>query len=338
MTLDDRGPELAVVVAVFLGLSFVTVALRCYVRAHILKAFQVEDWVAVAAMTCFILYCAAVMISISYGAGQHLRDIPTENIPKILKMRWVAEIIYIVTSLLVKLTVGIFLFRICSQAWQKTVICTVLLLCLVYHLFYAFMTAFQCQPVAYFWFRYTTNMEGKCWGNDLVMGCTYAAAGINAFTDWVLGLLPIALVRNLELSKRSKILVSCTLALGSVASTATIVRIPYIWQLAQPGDFIHDFSDLSIWSTTENGLGLVASSVATLRPLVRAVLGSTAVGTVSQGARSFHSCFHSWKRSGPGAAQNGNQEYYEMEEYCRDSTCKAPEKVKVSNRKVSDSG
>ncbi|KAK6950088.1 hypothetical protein Daesc_008413 [Daldinia eschscholtzii] len=50
MTLDDRGPELAVVVAVFLGLSLVTVALRCYVRAHILKAFQVEDWVAVAAM------------------------------------------------------------------------------------------------------------------------------------------------------------------------------------------------------------------------------------------------------------------------------------------------
>ncbi|KAK6950089.1 hypothetical protein Daesc_008414 [Daldinia eschscholtzii] len=167
-------------------------------------------------------------------------------------------------------------------------------------------------------------MEGKCWGNDLVMGCTYAAAGINAFTDWVLGLLPIALVRNLELSKS--------------ASTATIVRIPYIWQLAQPGDFIHDFSDLSIWSTTENGLGLVASSVATLRPLVRAVLGSTAAGTVSQGARSFQSCFHSWKRSGPGAAQNGNQEYYEMEEYCRDSTCKAPEKVKISNRKVSDSG
>lgn len=50
MTPNDRGPELAVIVAVFLGLSSITVALRCYVRAHILRAFQVEDWLAVATM------------------------------------------------------------------------------------------------------------------------------------------------------------------------------------------------------------------------------------------------------------------------------------------------
>ncbi|KAI1646328.1 uncharacterized protein F4817DRAFT_144780 [Daldinia loculata] len=334
MTPNDRGPELAVIVAVFLGLSSITVALRCYVRAHILRAFQVEDWLAVATMLCFVFYSTVVMLSISHGAGKRINDVPTENIPKILKMRWAAEIIYVVTSLFLKFTVGIFLFRICSQVWQKSVICTVLLLYLVYHVFYAFMTAFQCQPVAYFWFRYTGGMEGKCWSNDLVMGCTYAAASINAVTDWVLGLLPIAIVRNLELSKRSKILVSCTLALGSVASTATIVRIPYIWQLTQPGDFIHDFSDLSIWSTIENGLGLIASSIATLRPLVRVVLGGTRVGTASRGRRSFYS----WRRSGPGAAQNGNQQYYRMEDYYRDSACKEPERVRVSDRKVSDTG
>ncbi|KAI1661720.1 hypothetical protein F4813DRAFT_171064 [Daldinia decipiens] len=334
MTPDDRGPQLAIIVAVFLGLSSITVALRCYVRAHILRAFRVEDWLAVATMLCFVFYSTIVMLGISHGAGKHISHVPTENIPKILKMRWVAEILYVVTSLFLKFTVGIFLFRICSQVWQKSVICTVLLLYLVYHIFYAFMTVFQCQPVAYFWFRYTSGMEGKCWSNDLVMGCTYAAASINAVTDWVLGLLPIMIVRSLELSKRSKILVSCTLALGSVASTATIVRIPYIWQLTQPGDFIHDFSDLSIWSTIENGLGLVASSIATLRPLVRVVLGGTRVGTASRGRRSFYS----WRRSGPGAAQNGNQQYYKMEDYYRDSACKAPEQVRVSDRRVSDTG
>ncbi|KAI1807921.1 hypothetical protein F4811DRAFT_549353 [Daldinia bambusicola] len=326
MTSGDRGPELAVIVGVLLGLSSITVALRCCVRVCILKAFQIEDGLAVAAMGCFVLYCTAVMLSISRGAGQYIDDIPADNIPRILKMRWLGEIVYVVTSLLVKFTAGTFLLRICSQAWQKRFICTVLFLCLFYHLFYVFMAAFQCRPVSYFWLKYTTNMEGKCWSNDVVIGCTYAAAGINAVTDWVLGLLPIALVQNLELSKRSKILVSCTLALGSVASAATIVRIPYIWQLTQPGDFIHDFTDLSIWSTTENGLGIIASSVATLRPLVRVVLGSTRVGTVSRGPRS-------WRRSGAaGAAQNISRQYYRMEEGFRESGAKAPERVRVRDK------
>lgn len=115
-----------------------------------------------------------------------------------------------------KFTVGLFLLRICSRAWQKSVLCTTLLVCLVYHVFYTFMTAFQCQPVSFYWLKYTPGAIGKCWSDDLVIGCTYVAATINATTDWILGLLPIALVQNLGLSGRSKILVSGTLALGSM--------------------------------------------------------------------------------------------------------------------------
>lgn len=131
-------------------------------------------------------------------------------------MRWAGEIVYVVASLFVKFTAGVFLLRICSQTWQRSVICMTLLVCLAYHIFYAFMVAFQCQPVAYFWLKHTPGATGKCWSNELIEGATYAAAAINAIADWVLGLLPIALVRNLELSRRTKILVSCTLALGSL--------------------------------------------------------------------------------------------------------------------------
>lgn len=45
------------------------------------------------------------------------------------------------------------------------------------------------------------------------------------------------------------------------------MRIPYVWQLTHNGDFLYVFVDFLIWSTVENGLGLVASSIATLRPL-----------------------------------------------------------------------
>jgi hypothetical protein len=53
------------------------------------------------------------------------------------------------------------------------------------------------------------------------------------------------------------------------ASTATIVRIPYIKNLSNAADFLYATTDIAIWSTAETGMGLAASSFATLRPLFR---------------------------------------------------------------------
>jgi hypothetical protein len=43
----------------------------------------------------------------------------------------------------------------------------------------------------------------------------------------------------------------------------------YVWQLTDAKDILYEFTDIAIWSTVENGLGLTASSLATLRPLIR---------------------------------------------------------------------
>ncbi|XXH04703.1 hypothetical protein Hte_011125 [Hypoxylon texense] len=351
MALDDRGPQFAAVTLFFLGLAALTVALRCFVRLCILKVFQVEDWLAVASMACFVAYATIVMYGISYGVGKHLAAVPVEHIPLALKTRWAGELVYVVTSMLTKFTVGLFLLRICSRPWQRSVIRATLLACLVYHVFYAFMAAFQCQPVSFFWRKHVPGAEGRCWSDDLVIGCTYAAAAINAIADWILGLLPVALVQNLGLSKRSKVLVSCTLALGSIASSATIVRIPYIWQLTQPGDFMYEFTDLAIWSTTEIGLGIVASAVATLRPLVRLIFDkslSSSFSSSSSSRRSSRPFLSSWRTSGTVAVhyrtrseeQQQQQGYYNMASWRKDGDgeCepKMPERVRVCERRVGE--
>jgi hypothetical protein len=59
------------------------------------------------------------------------------------------------------------------------------------------------------------------------------------------------------------------------ASTATLVRIPYVWQLTHSVDFLYVFTDFTIWSTVENGVGIIASSIATLRPLFRKAIDLT---------------------------------------------------------------
>ncbi|KAI1085715.1 hypothetical protein F5B20DRAFT_14758 [Whalleya microplaca] len=320
MAADNRGPELATITLLFLGLSVVTVALRCYVRICLLKSFRLEDWLALGTLMSFIFVSTCIMISIKYGAGRHLDDVPVENIPQALKMRWAGELGYVVTCLLLKYTVGIFLLRICSRTWQvsnrtillplyKCVIWAVLLVCLVFSLFYFFMAALQCVPTRYFWLRYTGTVSGRCLDKDLITGSTYAAAAINAVADWVLGLLPIALVWNLDLGKRAKISVACILALGSIASTATILRIPYVWQLTHDADYLYEFTDLAIWSQVENGLGLTASSIATLRPLFRHLLAGGTITHIHSPTSPPPSPYRdsypysrspSWRKSGSG--------------------------------------
>ena len=54
-------------------------------------------------------------------------------------------------------------------------------------------------------------------------------------------------------------------------STATIVRMPYIKQLAQD-DFLYSTTNVAIWSTVEPGIGITAAALATLRPLFRSFL------------------------------------------------------------------
>jgi hypothetical protein len=54
-------------------------------------------------------------------------------------------------------------------------------------------------------------------------------------------------------------------------SIATIIRIPYIHQLSHTTDFLFVNTGLSIWSTVEPGMGIVAFSLACLRPLFRSI-------------------------------------------------------------------
>jgi len=44
---QDRGPEIAAVASIFLGLTIIFLSLRCYCRGFILKTFGLDDWFAV---------------------------------------------------------------------------------------------------------------------------------------------------------------------------------------------------------------------------------------------------------------------------------------------------
>ncbi|WAO95765.1 Hypothetical protein NCS54_01340600 [Fusarium falciforme] len=280
---DNRGPQLEGVIALFLVTSIVCVGLRTYVRAAMLRSFNLDDYLAVGTLIFFIIFCGFALQAIHFGAGRRLSAVQKQHVPKILKCRWFGEFFYVITSVLVKYTAGIFLLRIISDRWQKMLIWTVLGVILVFNIFYLSIVVFQCSPPNYYWTRFVASGRGHCLPKPFISNTAYVGSAINAWADWMLGLLPIYVVWKLTLKIRDKLLVAGILALGSIpggaldtdywisACCATIVRMVYVWQLTDAEDFLYEFTDIAIWSTVENGLGLTAVCMATLRPLIRSL-------------------------------------------------------------------
>lgn len=106
---------------------------------------------------------------------------------------------------------------------------------------FSFVLVFQCWPVSDWWSLDPTQKH--CINPTVVIGLTYAVSGLNVIADWSLGILPIFVVKDLQMSTRQKKMVSGILAFAAIGSTATIVRLPYIGSLEESfdgsdGDFL----------------------------------------------------------------------------------------------------
>lgn len=68
--LEGRGTAIFIITTIFLGISFITVCLRCFVRLHIVKAFGWDDALMVFAMLLNILFALCGITGALYGLGQ----------------------------------------------------------------------------------------------------------------------------------------------------------------------------------------------------------------------------------------------------------------------------
>jgi hypothetical protein len=67
-----------------------------------------------------------------------------------------------------------------------------------------------------------------------------------------------------------KVVVAVILGFAAVGSSATIIRLPYVWTLKEyKGEFLWRTADVAIWTTVEVGIGITAGNLGTLRPLMQ---------------------------------------------------------------------
>jgi len=71
------------------------------------------------------------------------------------------------------------------------------------------------------------------------------------------------------------------------ASSTGFVKLYYLNNYGKHGDFLWDSTDLTIWTTVEACVGIMAASIPTLKPLFRTILQSSTLSSSNRG-RSYN--------------------------------------------------
>ncbi|KAK3940935.1 hypothetical protein QBC46DRAFT_113282 [Diplogelasinospora grovesii] len=265
--MEDRGPELSAVNISFLVVAVIAISLRCIVRVGIVKAFGIDDWLMAFAACSFVVYCACSTTGVHYGTGRHTDDLPVADAQQAAKFWWLCYLFYAVTMIASKISIGMFLLRITVERMHDWTIYVAMGLSVITGIIFFFVSFFQCNPVSSFWIR---DQGGTCINVEIVIALAYLYSAFSVISDFTFAILPIFLIWNLQMSLRTKLSLIPLLAMGCTASAAVVARFAYLQNFRDP-DFLYATLDIAIWSTIEQGLAITAASLATLRPLLRAI-------------------------------------------------------------------
>ncbi|KAH7386533.1 hypothetical protein BKA64DRAFT_145491 [Cadophora sp. MPI-SDFR-AT-0126] len=266
-----NGPSLVACTLVPFVLTWAFSSVRIYVRRFVLKIWKVEDWLFLASQATFSVLAMCAFVATIYGNGQHLKTVAAKDVPIVMKYWYSSELIYVVTSLLIRLSIGFFLLRICTlNAHVWTIRATLGTMIFVSIMYFGFMV-FQCKPISYFWHRFSGG-EGKCFSPKLIADLTIVFSVFVAATDLIFGILPLFVIWDLKMNRKTKCIVGGLLTLGILAGLSVIIRIIYINSLSNPEeDFTFLTFKVAIWSIIEPAIGIICMAITTYRPLFKSL-------------------------------------------------------------------
>ncbi|KAJ5733664.1 hypothetical protein N7493_002450 [Penicillium malachiteum] len=286
--LEGRSLGIFIVTTIFLGISFIAVCLRCFVRIKLVKAFGWDDALMVFAMFLNILFALCGITGSLYGIGQKSEKLLERGtLETAMFWWWLGQTSYVWVCGAAKSSIALALLRLTVSRVHRIALWAVICVTAVVGLVFWFMLTLQCHPVTYFWQRarlYTNpeaDVHGNCINLDALVDVAYVYSVTATCCDLTLGLLPVFLVWNLQMSTRTKAALAGILSMGCVASAAVIIRIPYLHDYKDE-NFLYATSNISVWSNVEASLGIAAGSLVTLKPLFRWFRDPSFIGSRSK--------------------------------------------------------
>ena len=201
---ESNGGPLVATAIIFMALSWVSVLLRCYVRVHLTKNFQLDDAFMLISQVCppymnstsqgdklticdekiiFTFSCASIFLGVESGIGHHNASLPQDEEIEGLKWQALATASYVVDMMFIKLSIGVFLLRLSVERVYKYILWISLVIITVWSTVIFFWNIFQCNPVEKQW-DYTIE-DGRCVTPEQVVSAAYSISAMTILSDWL---------------------------------------------------------------------------------------------------------------------------------------------------------
>ncbi|PNS17612.1 hypothetical protein CAC42_3007 [Sphaceloma murrayae] len=175
----------------------------------------------------------------------------------------VSAALYIVTSILFKISLAIFVLRFLQQTWQRRLVIAATTISTVTGFGFFLLVLLQCGTPSS---MLSNHLTDHCGPWHILQPINYLYAAIHTITDWIFALVPIAAVRSVNIPRRARISASLLLGLAAITPIASLVRMAFIEGL-NVNKQLFPSPAIGITSVIELGLGMTAASCATLRPM-----------------------------------------------------------------------
>jgi hypothetical protein len=180
--------------------------------------------------------------------------------------------LYVLTTILFKISLAIFFLRIVVAQWQRRLIIISTAIFTAWSLAYMFITTFRCGLPKNILLN---TARGKCIATSAVSPLLYVSGISNALMDIMFALLPTTVLWNSQMPIKTKISCCILLSMGGLSCVASIIRIAFLNGVSDQAHYFENAINTALVSIVEPGLAITAASLGTLRPLFQAVVERT---------------------------------------------------------------
>lgn len=243
-------------------LAGIAVVGRLVTRIGLSRNAGYDDACITVALLFSIATTIAFILQVRYGLGKHQDTLSEDQAVASLKCFWVIIWVYNLAISFTKFSILLQYLRIFPHKNFRLACYIMIGIVSAYSLWTFFSAIFACIPVSYFW---NSNIDGHCLDRFAVW---FANAGINIATDIATVVLPLPIVKSLNLPPRQKYALMGVFALGGFTILVSILRLNSLYVVSKSTDITWTNPLAAIWSSTEINTGIICSCLPTLKGCV----------------------------------------------------------------------
>ena len=255
----DRGLEVAIVGPALTGLALAFVGLRGLARRP--DKGDLWGWDDAAVVFAWAIGLPVAIMDgyfYKYGIGKDIWTIPFDDITNLLRLFYLAEIFYLLSTVATKLALLIFFLRVFPNRNFRLATQVMMGICIAFCTAFILPLIFQCRPINYAWHRWDDQKEGQCIN---VYAGIAAHAALNMILDLIILILPLPILFRLHTTYfwRQKFHILVMFSFGLIVTIISLLRLVALFPLRNATNITWDYWGSIMWSVVETEVGIICA-------------------------------------------------------------------------------